>query len=127
MLVDKHISLSNAKLFDAYQQSTFQLKIESLIHILDYPGIALMFNINGAGAYKGCAWCDIRGKQVFILCIHVMYIVYAGTYIKPLSEMVYLESRRFLSLTSSLRSEKKNFPCKSQENHPKQYRMLCIR
>ena len=62
VLVDELISLSNAKLYDAYQQSTFQLKVEILIHILDYPGIAKMFNINGAGAYKGCAWCDIRGK-----------------------------------------------------------------
>ena len=45
--------------------------------------------------------------------------MYAGTYIKSLSKMVYLENRRFLPLTSSLRSDKKNFPCKSQENCPK--------
>lgn len=42
VLVDKLISLSNAKLYDAYQQSIFQLKVEILIHILDYPGIAKM-------------------------------------------------------------------------------------
>ena len=65
ILVDELITLSNAVLYDAYQQATFQLKVEILIHILDYPGIAKVFNIAGTGAYKGCAWCDIRGIRFY--------------------------------------------------------------
>ena len=42
-----------------------------------------------------------------------------GTYNKPLSTIVYLESRCFLPLSSSLRSDKTNFPCKPKENCPK--------
>ena len=61
VLVDELITLSNAALFDAYQQATFQLKVEILLHILYYPGIAKVFNVASTGAYKGCAWCDIRG------------------------------------------------------------------
>ena len=56
VLVDELISLTNAELYDAYQQSTFALKVEILLHVLDYPGIAKMFNINGAAvAYPGFA------------------------------------------------------------------------
>ena len=61
ILVDELISLSNTTMFDAYQQATFELKVEILLHILDYPGIGKVFNICGAGAYKGCTWCDIQG------------------------------------------------------------------
>ena len=66
VLVDELISLTNAELYDAYQQS-FALKVEILLRVLDYPGIAKMFNINGAGAYKGCAWCDIRGERIVMV------------------------------------------------------------
>lgn len=67
ILVDELISLSDAMIYDAYQQATFQLKVEILLHILDYPGIAKVFNIHGAGAYHACAWCDIRGMYI-VLC-----------------------------------------------------------
>lgn len=46
ILVDELISLSNTTMYDAYQQATFELKIEILLHILDYPGIGKVFNIN---------------------------------------------------------------------------------
>ena len=61
ILVDELISLSNATLFDAYQQANFSLKVEILFYVLDYPGIAKLFNIRCAGSYHGCAWCDIKG------------------------------------------------------------------
>jgi hypothetical protein len=61
ILVDELMSLCKASVYDAYQKATFQLKVHIFLHILDYPGIAKVFNIHGAGAYKGCAWCDIRG------------------------------------------------------------------
>ena len=64
VLVDELISLSHRKLYDTYQQAEFELKVEVLQFILDYPGIAKVFNINGAGAYKGCAWCNIRGRSL---------------------------------------------------------------
>ena len=62
VLVDKMLSLSNAKIYDAYKQANFDLKIEVLIYILDYPGVGKLFNIHGAGSYKGCLWCDIKGN-----------------------------------------------------------------
>ena len=61
ILADELIALSNATVFDAYQQADFKLKVEILLHILDYSGIGKVLNITGSGAYKGCAWCDIRG------------------------------------------------------------------
>ena len=64
ILVDELISLSNTTIYDAYQQATFELKVEILLHILDYPGIGKVFNIYGAGAYKGCAWCNVQGMDI---------------------------------------------------------------
>ena len=102
VLLDELITLSNATLYDAYQQATFQLKVEILLHILDYPGIAKVFNIADTGAYKGCAWCDIRGTLLLGNIYTYVYIVthgicaHIGVYNKALSKMVYLDNRRFL-------------------------------
>ena len=49
--------------YDAYQDSTFTLKVEILIHTLDYPGIGKVLKLSGSGAYNGCVWCDIKGKK----------------------------------------------------------------
>ena len=68
ILVDELISLSNATIFYAYQRADFKLKVEILLHILDYPSIGKMFNNTGSGAYKGCAWCEIRGMFVLRVC-----------------------------------------------------------
>ena len=38
----------------------FQLKVEILLHVLDYPGISKVFNVMRANALKGCAWCEIE-------------------------------------------------------------------
>ena len=72
ILVDELIALSNATVFDAYQQTDFKLKVEIFLHILDYPGIGKVFNVTGSGTYKGCAWCDIRG--MFMSVFHVHYV-----------------------------------------------------
>lgn len=108
ILVDELISLSNATIFDAYQRADFKLKVEILLHILDYPGIG---NITGSGAYKGCAWCEIRGMFVYVcasctLCNKLVHDIYEGTHSKALSKMIYLESRRFLPSSSPLRLDK---------------------
>lgn len=61
IVVDELLQLSTMTLFDSYQKAPFQLKIEVLSHILDYPGIEKVLSVTGAGAYKGCAWCEIKG------------------------------------------------------------------
>ena len=61
VVVDELPSLANVKMFDAYKQASFHLKIDLLLYIFDYPGIGKVFNITGSGAYKGCAWCEIKG------------------------------------------------------------------
>ena len=42
----------------------------------------------------------------------------AGNYNKQMHKMIYLENRRFLPATSSLRQDKKNFPTKAVERRP---------
>lgn len=64
VLVDEIIQLSNVKMYDAYQQAPFKLKTDILLYILDYPGVGKMFRVTGSGAYKGCLWCDIKGKII---------------------------------------------------------------
>ena len=59
VFVDEMIQLSNAKLQDAYKHD---FKVEILLYILDNPGVGKVFNMHGAGSYKGCLWCDIKGK-----------------------------------------------------------------
>ena len=54
ILVDELLSLSNRKLFDAYQNAPFQLKLEVFMFVLEYPGIGKVFNVMGSGAYQGC-------------------------------------------------------------------------
>ena len=61
ILVDELISLTNAEMYDAYKQANFNLKVEILLYVLDYPGLGKVFNIHGAGSYKGCLWCVIKG------------------------------------------------------------------
>ena len=63
ILVDELLSLSNKIVFDAYQGAPFQLKVDILMYVLDYPGISKVFNVLGANAYQACAWCQIQGKK----------------------------------------------------------------
>ena len=62
VLVDEIIQLCNVQMYDAYQGAPFDLKTEILLYILDYPGVGKTFRISGSGAYKGCLWCDIKGR-----------------------------------------------------------------
>lgn len=61
VVVDEILALNNRKMYDAYKQAPFQLKLNILLYTLDYPGIVKTFHIMGAGAYSGCAWCEIKG------------------------------------------------------------------
>ncbi len=74
VLVDELMSLSSTKMYDAYKQAPFDLKVEVLFYILDYPGIGKVFNIHGAGSYKGCLWCDIKGNSFTDITITVIYV-----------------------------------------------------
>ena len=63
VFIDELLQLSdNTILFDAYQNSPFRLKVEILLYVLDYRGLGKILNMSGSGAYKGCLWCDIKGK-----------------------------------------------------------------
>ena len=60
VLVDEILHLQDAQLYDTYKQAKFSLKVSILLYILDYPGVRKVFNINCAGSYEGCLWCDIK-------------------------------------------------------------------
>ena len=64
ILVDELLALSTLKVYDSYQDAPFELKVDVLLYILDYPGIGKVFNIKGSNAYQGCAWCKIEGMCV---------------------------------------------------------------
>ncbi len=66
VLVDELLYISNATIYDSYQEAPFQVKVSILHYILDYPGICKVFHVCGSGAYKGCVFCDITGK--YVLC-----------------------------------------------------------
>ena len=61
VVVDELLQLSSSQVYDSYQKAPFNLKVEILLHILDYPGICKVFSITGANALKGCAWCNLEG------------------------------------------------------------------
>lgn len=73
VVADELLELSNAKLFDAYQGAPFQLKVELLLYILDYPGINEVFGVSGSGAYQGCAWCKIKGTYNYYMSTFILF------------------------------------------------------
>ena len=124
ILVDELLAISNKEMFDAYQgaRAPFNLKVDILMYVLDYPGISKVFNILGANAYQACAWCEIEGKHIFIgMHLYVLLcscLPIVGTYFSELHKMTYLDSRRFLPFDSSLRKDSRNYPSKSEETRP---------
>lgn len=66
IVVDELLQLSNSSTYDAYVGAPFQMKVELLLYVLDYPGVCKVFNVSGSGAYKGCMWCDIKGMTALI-------------------------------------------------------------
>jgi len=63
ILVNEILELTDIQMYDAHQGSTFNFRAEILSYVLDYPGVGKLFKVCGSGAYKGCAWCDIKGIQ----------------------------------------------------------------
>ena len=61
VIVEELLNLQNKKIYDAHEEQMFSLRVEIILHILDYPGIGKVFKMSGSGAYKGCIWCDITG------------------------------------------------------------------
>lgn len=64
IVVDEILSLTNMKVYDAYSMAPFNLKVEILLHVLDYPGLGKLFHAMGSGAYQGCLWCEQQGKPL---------------------------------------------------------------
>lgn len=77
VFIDELLLLSGSTLFDAYQSAPFQLKVDVLLYVLDYPGLGKALNMSGSGAYKGCMWCDIKGthKAIIIVLASISYVV----------------------------------------------------
>lgn len=73
VVVDELLELSGTQQYDAYQGSVFTLRIEIMLHTLDYPGIGKVLKMSGSGAYKGCVWCEIKGNHVIMItsCSHI--------------------------------------------------------
>ena len=61
VVADELSQLNRQQIYDAYQDSMLELRIEITLFVLDYPGIGKVFKVSGSGAYKGCMWCDIKG------------------------------------------------------------------
>ena len=123
VLVDELRDMNGTRMYDAYRQCWFELRVELLLHILDYPGqnkvlhcngeleicltinamidLFLFMSHTGAGAYSGCCYCMTKGEHS-----------------KALSKVVYLDHRRFLSPNDPLRKEKKGFPTKKLPKGP---------
>ena len=78
VFIDELIQLSDhTTLFDSYQGAPFQLKVEILLYVLDYPGLGKILNMSGSGSYKGCLWCDIKGTLYYTLAIwHTLFDSY---------------------------------------------------
>lgn len=66
ILVDELLTLSNKRLYDSYSQAPFDLKVEILLHVLDYPGMGKVFSTMGSGANHGCVWCEVEGKGYYM-------------------------------------------------------------
>ena len=47
ILVDEITSLNNKLCFDAYQEENFNLKVDILLHVLDYPYHNNLFHCHG--------------------------------------------------------------------------------
>ena len=61
VMVDELLEISNQKLFDSYKNAPFNLKVDILFYVLDYPGISKVFSTMGSNSYQGCAWCEVEG------------------------------------------------------------------
>ena len=98
VLLDEIFFLCNSKIYDAYQEAPFYVKVDIMIYILDYQGLGKVFSLTGTGSYRSCAWCMLKGQ-----------------YCKHLSKVVYSGNRRFLPADHMLRKDSENYPDQSEE------------
>ena len=68
IFIDELLQLSGSTLFDAYQSAPFQLKMDALLYVLDYPGLGKVLNMSGFGAYKGCIGVILK-VHIKLYCI----------------------------------------------------------
>ena len=66
IIIDELLLLSNASMFDAYQNAPFSLKVRILNYVLDYPGVSKVFSLTGTGSYQACAWCTLKGMLKYV-------------------------------------------------------------
>ena len=60
ILVDELLTITNKEMFDAYQGAPFNLKVDILMYVLDYPGIGKVFNVMGANSYQACVCANLK-------------------------------------------------------------------
>lgn len=103
VLIDEIILLCSCQIYDAYQKALFNLKVELMLHVLDFQGMGKVFSLTGTGSYRACPWCMLKGQY----CVHLRKVVYAG-------------NRRFLPEDHPMRKENVNSPAnqRSQEAGP---------
>ncbi|KXJ06458.1 hypothetical protein AC249_AIPGENE6290 [Exaiptasia diaphana] len=88
VVIDEIMSMASFKIFDAYQKAPFNVKVEVLLYVRDYPGIGKVFPMTACGSY--------------VYCSH-------------LHKMIYYGNRRFVPKESPLRQDIKNFLEKCKE------------
>ena len=96
--LDEIFFFRSCKIYDAYREAPFQVKVDIMIYILDYQGLGKVFNMTGTGSYSSCAWC-----------------MHKGQYCKHLNKVAYSGNIRFLPADNVLRKDSKNFPDQSEE------------
>lgn len=89
VLVDELLEISSSTLYDAYAHAPFKAKVAILLHVLDYPGIGKVMGVVGSGGIQGCAFCSLDGERSEVL-----------------HKTVYMQKRRYLASSSSLRKDR---------------------
>ena len=103
ILVYELLSLSNQRIFDSYSQAPFNLKVQILLHVLDYPGIGKVLSTVGSGGYKGCVWCEEEEGICFILIAASLFLaVYLITCSPSHQALITRTCRRSYTLTTDV-------------------------
>ena len=86
IVVDEMLALSGATIKDVHVGDTFECKVELVHYVLDFPGIAKVFNI-ATGGYSACPWCRVHGEWNYELhkTIYLENRVHLGMYLRFLT------------------------------------------
>ena len=80
MIVEELLNLQNKKIYDAHEEQMFSLRVEIILHILDYPGIGKVFKCQVLEPTK-----DAYGVISQVCSYIYVYIHYTDHYIARLA------------------------------------------